>query len=265
MAPGEPRIFRIENQATVAFLQRISETGHLTRVRVSPLSSATPSAPIDLQASRYSASLTIAAVALSAGMEDWWALSAIGALILARLLNIFVLKRRVLWDQKDTKDAKDVGGDDIIVLLSQDRWVRMQGAVRDLTAVTAGPWLRDMNAAECCAVNFATVLTHVSVVLAFNGSPTGSMLLAGMLVLSLGLVGRANATARHLRMFSCVLGQEGPAKGYVRRKDMAEELIAEHGNEEGWAVRLGLVLGKRKGSTADQTFQSSLAPAYVEL
>jgi hypothetical protein len=47
---------------------------------------------------------------------------------------------------------------DLLVLLSQDRWVRIRGLVDDLKAVTSASWLRETTAAESSATTFATLL-----------------------------------------------------------------------------------------------------------
>lgn len=257
-------VFRVENQATVSFLQMIGKTGHLTTVHVSHPLPRTTLLRTDILASLLyvgSAALTVAAIGLLVAIKDWWALEAVGALMLARLMNVLVIKRR---SSLGWKGAKEVGEGDLLVLLSQDRWVRIQGAIDDLKTVTAGSWLREMTAVESCVVNVAIIFVYVSAILAFNASLAGNLLLVGTLVLSLGLVGLANAATKNLCMFNHVLKVHGTPKGYNRRRDMALELIAERSGSYEWAVRLGLVVDKpaEVESTAGQSAQP---PSVVEV
>jgi hypothetical protein len=50
----------------------------------------------------------------------------------------------------------DVQGD-LLVLLSQDRWVRIRGLVDDLKAMTSGSWLREATASEQVVTTLATL------------------------------------------------------------------------------------------------------------
>jgi hypothetical protein len=47
---------------------------------------------------------------------------------------------------------------DLLVLLSQDRWVRIRGLVDDLKAVASGSWLRKPTALEQFMTTLATIL-----------------------------------------------------------------------------------------------------------
>ena len=236
-------VFRVENQATVGYLQTISKSGCLTTVDVE--------SPPDhksffglFQTGAVSSILylttvacTLAAIALFAAMEDWWALGVLCALITARFLNTLVLKRRSVAGWKGAPEPGVEG--DLIILLSQDRWVRMRGLVDDIKYVTAGYWLRETTEAEGPLVGLGTLLVYASAGLAGNASLAGTWTLAALLVASLVLLGLANACTKTLCMFDRTV-RVRETKAYHRRLQMVDELIAEKGTND-WALRLGLI------------------------
>ncbi|KAL3253325.1 hypothetical protein ABHI18_009580 [Aspergillus niger] len=157
-------VFRIENPATVHYLQKISKTAHLTTVEVinidNQMSWAGQAANvlfitananiISVLTYAIAASLTIAVLVCLILMKDWWGL-------------------RLGWI-----GASETGRSDLLVLLSQDRWVRIQGAIDDVKAVTAGQWLREMEPYESWVAAIATVLTYLDAALASNATQFGN-------------------------------------------------------------------------------------------
>ncbi len=75
-------------------------------------------------------------------IKDWWALAVLGMLVLSRTINVFVIKRRAS-DSSVWKGAEEEGRGDLLIVLNQDRWIRLQGDISDVKRVTAGQWLRD--------------------------------------------------------------------------------------------------------------------------
>jgi hypothetical protein len=140
------------------------------------------------------------------------------------------------------KGAKEPGvHGDLLVLISQDRWVRMRGLVDDLKEVTAGQWLRDQRTIDGFTINFATLLVYGCAVLGTNLSTIGGFLLACQLLLSAALLGLCNVLTQNLRVFNCVLRVEGEPHHYARRLEMAEDLIQQTGRSD-WAIGLGMIL-----------------------
>ncbi len=129
----------------------------------------------------------------------------------------------------------------LLILLSQDRWVRLQGSVNDLKAVTAGQWLRDLSAAESFAVMFATTTVYASAILAFNASTVGSLLIGGLLLCSVALLTLCNSLTQCFQMYNCIVRMDGNPVRYGRRLEMATKLVDESKRED-WAVGMGLVL-----------------------
>ena len=93
--------------------------------------------------------------------------------MLARLLNVVIIKRRSRMGWKGAPEPGVSG--DLLVLLSQDRWVCMRGLVDDLKALTSGQWLRNETSVEGFAMSFATLLVFVSAALAGNVSTIGGL------------------------------------------------------------------------------------------
>ncbi len=210
-------IFRVENPATVRYLQDISRTGCLVSARVSskhrscdtfkiPLT-VSISPPIFVAGARAALLyllcpvLTIVVFAFLGAIRDWWALAVLGMLILARMINVVVIKRR---SRKDWKGAKEEGELDLFVLLSQDRWVHLRGSINNLKTATAGQWLRDKTAEESFGIGVATLLVYASAALASNASTAGSLLIACLLLSSVALLALCNYSTRCLQMYDCV-------------------------------------------------------------
>ncbi|KAL1961702.1 hypothetical protein VTN77DRAFT_1306 [Rasamsonia byssochlamydoides] len=109
-----------------------------------------------ISAATASPALLVAFVVLG----DWWGVFSLLVLMAARLCNVVVIRQRcrdVGW-----KGASEPGvRGDLLVLLSQDRWVRLQGAVDDLKAVTSGQWMRDRTFVEDILSALATLLVYL--------------------------------------------------------------------------------------------------------
>lgn len=246
-------VFRVENQATVSFLQNIGSTGRLTTVNVtaSPKGMSFSDAKSVLGLLLYvcTALLTLAATINVLVIADRWALSALLLLMVSRSINIKIFKDRALTQWHGAKEPGVDG--DLLVLLSQDRWIRLKGPVDALKAVTSGRWLRDMTRQERSAENIAKMLVYTcAAVAAPNASTTGNLALVCVLLGSALLLGCANLLidTETLFMHDCVLAVKQRSRQYVRRLDLAHELIKETGRDD-WAKQLGMI----KGDAVDVT------------
>lgn len=247
-------VFRVENQATVNFLQRIGKPGHLTNVIVSGERKKPYGLFLELLRSAPLASLlylsglacTITVIVLLAVIHDGWALGVLGMLMFARLLNVAVIKRRSVLGWKGALEP-DVEGD-LLIIVSQDRWIRMRGMVDDLKIVTAGQWLRELTTIESFVVSFATLLVYGSAALAGNASTIGSLLMGLLLLVSAGILGVCNAATSELRMFDRVVKVDKQLphwqQKYTRRLEMVDTLIAEVRRDD-WAIGMGLITSSR--------------------
>lgn len=261
-------VFRVENGATVVrplclqyrglmantfqvFLQKASRTAHLTTLSVSGVADGPSTLRllcdfdtatiISTAAYLLTIALTITVLLLLCFLRDWFALAVIAILMLARLLNVLVVRRRAVQGWKGASEPGQLG--DLLILLSRDRWIRLRGAVDDLKAVTSGQWLRDPTFLESSLVAFATLLVYLDAALAGNAHQEGKVLLLILMFCSVALLGIANEYTEVLTMHGRLVKVRG-TKSYARRLDLADELVKEAGRED-WAVRLGMVQPKK--------------------
>ena len=238
-------VFRIENPATVYYLQRVGKAGSLTTLEVannnghssssSPEMLLTTSNASNVSTLAYlgAVSLSIIAVGVFIVLEDWWALSSTVVLMFVRFLNVILIRRRSRFEWSGAREGDKRG--DLLVLLSQDRWIKMVGNVDDIKAVTSGQWVRNLSAVESWAAASATVMV------ASNATQLGKVGLVFLLTLSAGLLAVANHWTAKLQMHGNVLSVKAQPKRYERRLHLARELIEEYGGKTDWAVGMGLV------------------------
>ena len=242
-------VFRVENPATGFYLQRVSRTACLTAIKVeSPreptfqrLKAASSRDPLTTPLLYLAAvTLTTSALMLFIALRDYWGVTVMGILITARSLNIAVVRQRATRGGQWKGQAEPGVKGDLLILLSQDRWVRMRGLVDDLKAVTSGLWLADATFPEQCKTSWATLLVYLGAALATNISKLGSVILVALLLLSVGLLALANNGACTLQMHGKELRVDGERKPYERRRMLADELIEETKRRD-WAIGLGMV------------------------
>ena len=241
-------VFRVENQATVYFLQKVSKTGYLTTLSVEKALQGESSSEFP-GLYRVAALLTMCSL-VALFVIDWWAMTIVGMLMSVRLLNILVIRGRTSspgW--KGTREPGVHG--DLLILLSQDRWVRVRGLVDDLKAVASGQWLRGANWAENMTTSAATLLVYLAAALAINAGRIGQTVLLLLLVVSFGLLALCNLSVDSLQMNGCVVRCQGQPKAYQRRLDLADQLIEESGRND-WAIRLGMIVPNRKANGKDE-------------
>lgn len=247
-------VFRVENQATVVFLQKIGLTGYLTNVKVSRNKRSETAAawmkPIGSSIAAHFFYLvpvlvTLTTLSVLVICRDWWGAAIIAMLICARACNTIILYRRSRAGWKGQLEPGVEG--DLLILMSQDRWIRMRGLVDDLKMVTSGQWLRDMTFVESSVSSFATLLVYLAAALAGNASLVGKLLLLIQLLVSATCLAISNHLNASLGMHGCVLKKVGIPKKYQRRLVLAKELIDEVGTDE-WAVRLGMITSQDSAS-----------------
>lgn len=251
-------VFRVENPATVSYLRHIGRTGKLVTAEVSlkPTRNCKPfpnrfcdfdisprNNPFFVSGIRATLLyltcpiLTIIVFALLGAIRDWWAVAVLGMLVLARLINVVVIKRR---SEEGWKGKKEDGDGDLLILMSQDRWVRLKGTINDLKTVTAGHWLRGQTSEESFAVGLATLLVYASAALAGNASTVGSLHIACLLLCSAALLSLCNSSTECMQMFGCVVRRKGDRTDYAQRLDMVKDLVRESRRGD-WALAMGLI------------------------
>ena len=136
-----------------------------------------------------------------------------------------------------------------LVLLSQDRWVRLDGDVDDLKAVTSGSWLQPMTGWQELFSHASCLLVWMSVLIGL-AAEDGEKVIFVLTVLVRHVVAARAVRASRLMTDGLVMqgrklevdesrGEEG-VKKYGRRLEMAEELIEEFGRRD-WAEQMGMV------------------------
>lgn len=239
-------VFRVENPATVSFLQRVARTGCLTDLRVSAAASPsrflTRDEALASLGSYAAVGCTVFAIQRLYALADLWGLFFIANLILARLINFVVLRRR---SQPGWFGAPEPGvHGDLFILLSQDRWVRIRGPVDDLKALTSGTWLREPTTLEMFLGAVAMLLVYANVAVAGHVTDVGVCVIVAMLLVNAGLMAWDNLRVCRLSMFGRTMEAVGEPKLYFRRKELAEQLIREAGRDD-WAVAMGLIVKEK--------------------
>jgi hypothetical protein len=167
-------------------------------------------------------------------------------MVLSRLCNCFVVRRRSQVDWKGAMEGKKWS--DIFVLLSQDRWIILRGMTDDVKAVTSGQWLRDEKLPENWLSVFATVILYANAALASNMTQFGKMLLLGLLANS--QMQKVQMHDRILQVDTEELNPQDKKVGvkpkpkryrYDRRLDLLKDLIKKNDYNYEWAIEIKLI------------------------
>ena len=257
-------VFRVENPATVVYLQKVGRTGQLTTLKVSrrdeemsALEKTLNAFFMHQNASLVSAlaylaaaSLTVVSFVLLGLALDYWGVTVLSVLMFSRLLNTWVIRQRSRTGWHGQPEP-GVNGD-LLILLSQDRWVRLQGPVDDLKAVTSGQWLRDQTFFQSCLSAIATLLVYLDAALASNVHDSGKLILFILLIASAGLLGIANEWTESLVMHGCKVEMKGERKTYGRRLKLVQELLKEKDRNDDAMhaafAQMGMTVPEKSGS-----------------
>lgn len=229
-------VFRVENEATVFYLQKIGRPGQLTTLSVFDANSSR--GPL-FTGTAYIAHLLTTYIFLGIySIGDWWTFSVIGTLVLIRLMSVMIIRRRAAMGWKGEPEPGVQG--DLLILLSQDRWIRMRGAVDDLKAVTSGQWLREPTSFESTITTSATLAIYLAAMVVPSATLKGQLSLVGLLLVSTVLLGIDNESTKDSVMYGRRIVKFGVRQKYARRLDLAKQLIKETGRDD-WAARMGMI------------------------
>ncbi len=232
------------------YLQRMGQTGSLVTVEVSDNNDKAPRNKMRNMARRgvlYLPTTTIllgcCGILFTGRSLHPSCMASIALLLLSRLLSIVTLRARTTspWHGESEPGVKG----DLLILLSEDRWIRMKGLVDDLKAVTSGSWLaRPKHPVLCESLDWvAGLLVYIAVIVLVNAPNQGKVILALYALLGHGALALHNATCQELVMNErtvSVSSQPGSVKRYTRRLVMARELVEEIGRSD-FAIRLGML------------------------
>ncbi|KAK0730034.1 hypothetical protein B0H67DRAFT_21001 [Lasiosphaeris hirsuta] len=196
--------------------------------------------------------LTIAALAFSILLQDWWVLASLLALMLSRLLNIWVIKQRTkrhTLEPPGTELASpptDPGSDpnpaisvtasgaehhhfrdvtECLVSLADGRsWVKLRGSPADLRAITTEAWLRNKTHVEGYLEAAAKLIVYLVAAVSGNMTQAGAIIMMALLLSTAGLLALSNAHAKSLKVNGRLAAPDVPAKeGKTRGKDRVTE------------------------------------------
>ncbi|KAB5547237.1 hypothetical protein GE09DRAFT_1130493, partial [Coniochaeta sp. 2T2.1] len=152
-------------------------------------------------------------------LRDWWSLASLVALMLARLLNIWVIKQRARQAPEHHKrphhsspsSSSSPDGaptpahrlTEYLVSLDNTAFpckICLRGTPDDLAAITQQAWLRAKTHVEGYLEAAAKLIVYLVACLSGNGTQAGSIVFMGLLLVSAGLLALSNAHAKGYRM-----------------------------------------------------------------
>lgn len=180
--------------------------------------------------------LTSVAIVFTVLLAEWWALSAILALMVSRILNIWAIKQRSASRPSGSRpvapgDAEKADkATEYTIDLGMGRRVVLRGSEGDLQAVTTQSWMRNKTNIEGYFEAAAKLIVYM--VAAFSGNMTqaGSFIIMSLLLVSAGCLGLSNANAEGFTMHGRVAKPErkrGETKGLVIDAEKAQQLTKQ--------------------------------------
>ncbi|KAH8908089.1 hypothetical protein BR93DRAFT_937372 [Coniochaeta sp. PMI_546] len=238
---GQSLTFPIRNAATANYIRRIARPGQTVTLDVGCLPNArsrfrlkrsqsgkhaTLYADDDMpdlgwvSHALYLASpvLTLVAFAFMVVLRDWWSLASLVGLMLARVLNIWVIKQRSRPapphhphpqpPSSTTSSSPDRSPDpshrltEYLISLdsSSPAKIRLRGTPDDLAAITSQAWLRAKTHVEGYLEAAAKLIVYLVACLSGNMTQVGALIFMALLLLSAGLLALSNAHAKGYRM-----------------------------------------------------------------
>lgn len=141
--------------------------------------------------------LTVAALVFMVLFEDWWGLAFILALMLSRILNIWVIKQRA-----KPISRQDFAGNhptEWTIDLGLGRRVLLRGQACDLQAITTQAWLRSKTNLDGYFEAASKLIVYLVATFSGNLTQAGAMVFMALLIVSAGLLGLSNAQATEFR------------------------------------------------------------------
>ncbi|KAI3326950.1 hypothetical protein HD806DRAFT_485556 [Xylariaceae sp. AK1471] len=153
--------------------------------------------------------LTITAFVFMVLLQEWWGVAALLALMLSRILNIWVIKQRTKWPKIPQPDPNASGSNpdvadmltEYVVDLGHGRIVCLRGLASDLQAITTSTWLKSKTHIEGYLEAAAKLTVYLVAAFSGNISQIGSIIFLGLLLITAGLLGLSNAHATTLSMY----------------------------------------------------------------
>lgn len=207
-------ISRVTNTATIHYLQRIGrrdarvvlDVGNTEYAGSKPVgargeifqSETPPSSKLSAFLYYIPPCMTLTSIGLLIGSQDWWGLSVILALMLARALNIWVIRQRVK-EQPPPSKRPNVH-ENWWVVLYDDRCICLRGLAHDLEAITTGTWMRAKTNIEGYMEGASKLIVYMVAVFSGNQAQTGDIILIILLLGTSSLLALSNSFASTFNM-----------------------------------------------------------------
>ncbi|RPA79941.1 hypothetical protein BJ508DRAFT_327798 [Ascobolus immersus RN42] len=177
--------------------------------------------------------LSISAILRLAYLEDWNALGACGALMAARAMNVLVIKRRARSGAEWKGEPEPGVWGALFVLLSQDKWVILEGLVDHLKATASGYWLGEASALDQTLTTIAKMLVYLAPALLFASKPEGALIFLALLSITTACLALSNTLATNITMHGHRIRESFQPIRYKRRLHLLNDpLIQFYCNEE---------------------------------
>lgn len=175
--------------------------------------------------------LTMAALTFMVLLGDWWGFGFILALMVSRLLNIWIIKARSKPGDRPPNSPRpnDNLPTEYTINLGTNRKVVLRGLNSDLQAVTTQVWLRNKTNIDGYLEAVAKLIVYMVASFSGNLTQSGAMVLMTLLLVSAGLLGLSNAHVRGLQMHGRI------ARPELEKKDPFT-VDPESGRRDGFPV-----------------------------
>lgn len=131
-----------------------------------------------------------------------WGVGLLMALMLSRVLNIWVIKQRSRPPKHARRHNPDISNmlTEYLVDMGHGRFVCLRGLADDLQAVTTSTWLAAKTHIDGYLEAMAKLIVYVVAAFSGNMSQVGAIIFMGLLLITAGLLGLSNAHAKTFRM-----------------------------------------------------------------
>ncbi|KFY27298.1 hypothetical protein V493_03590 [Pseudogymnoascus sp. VKM F-4281 (FW-2241)] len=146
--------------------------------------------------------LTVGAMVIMVLTRDWWGVGILGALMLARALNVWIIRSRTSGGAPTSAPASALPGSPPPTPVEPESWmvkidgesdICLHGLADDLEALTGGEWMRGKTAVEGYAEAAAKLTVYLVAAFSGNMHQTGDMVLLLLLLFSSGLLALSNS------------------------------------------------------------------------
>ncbi|KAI1320325.1 hypothetical protein F5Y16DRAFT_390117 [Xylariaceae sp. FL0255] len=156
--------------------------------------------------------LTITAFVFMVLIQEYWGIGILIALMVSRILNIWVIKQRMKPTPKIPAPPQSQSGSDLdmsdlpdllteyLVDLGHGRTVCLRGLASDLQAITGSAWMKAKTQLDGYMEAAAKLIVYLVAAFSGNMSQAGSIIFILLLVITAALLGLSNGNAKTFSM-----------------------------------------------------------------